>query len=87
MPTWKKNLTFFVNNDQVSELMMDSFRRQSSGNWGGAIRSYLDGTNCKKVRRESPEGVYIDICLYADEAEPLNPLGSFTIFCCYCFVA
>lgn len=76
----EKNLTFFVNNNQVSELILDSFREQSSGNLSGRIGSYLDGTNCKKIRNESPEGVYIDICLYADEAEPLNPLGLFSLF-------
>lgn len=71
----EKNLTFFVNNSHVTEFLMQSFRRQRYGNGDAGIGSYLDGENCKRIREEAPEGIYIDICIYADEAEPLNPLG------------
>lgn len=70
-----RNLTFFINNGQVSEILIDSFRLQQNRTESVGIRSYLDGTNCKKIRQNSPDGVYIDVALYADEAEPLNPLG------------
>lgn len=70
-----RNLTFFANNDQVSAILMDSFRRQMTQGASTEYNSYLDGSNCRKIRQASDEGVYIDIALYADEAEPMNPIG------------
>lgn len=66
-----RNLTYYINNRQVSEEIMQSFERRSEP---GVIGSYTDGSFFKASMQD--DGPAIHVALYADEADPMNPLGS-----------
>lgn len=65
-----KSLTYYVNNPEVAEIITQSFRNIEHEDYA----SYADGSAYK---RDGGGGHQIDVALYVDEADPLNPLGSF----------
>lgn len=65
-----ENLTFFVNNAQVSDIIMRSFVPQTND---GVIRSYRDASLYKE--RNPGGSPQLDVLLYADEADPSNAIG------------
>lgn len=62
-----------MNNDQVSALLQNSFHRRSVPSDRGSISSYADGAAYKARQQSNPQ---IDVALYVDEADPLNPIGA-----------
>jgi hypothetical protein len=68
----ERDLTYFVNCPDVSKLLGQStnVRRQPD-----AICSFRDGTHHKRLVARDGAAQHLDIALYADENEPLNPLG------------
>lgn len=70
-----KNLTFYINNDQVSTEIMESFRRRSTPTPIGKFASYADGSAWQR----SPGVQQIDVALYVDDVDPLNALGDLAL--------
>lgn len=55
---------------------MESFQRRPKP---GVIQSYTDGALFKDHLDNNEPAIHV--ALYADEADPMNPLGSFCFFC------